>query len=70
MAASFGVIFSSLFLAGDAFADDDERRIGRTCSATSSTTSSAPDEPRRSDIKRSTRRLARTACKSPRLRNL
>ena len=28
MAASFGVVFSSLFLTGDAFAVDDERGIG------------------------------------------
>ena len=34
MAASFGVVFSSLFLSGDAFVVDDQRRIGRTCSAT------------------------------------
>ncbi len=43
MAASFGVVFSSLFLSGDAFAVDDQRRNWGKCSATSSTTSCGDD---------------------------
>ena len=40
MAASFGVVFSSLFLAGDVLRFGDQGGIGGACSARSSTTSS------------------------------
>ena len=61
MAASFGVVFSSLFLSGDAFAGDDQRRNWGTCSATSSTTSSRDDGPVPPGTKPS-RRLATVPC--------